>query len=523
MASTRIVEGNVEADTAFTFLVTRSGDTTGASSFEWHIDSQDSDLTEADFGGSFPSGSVTFSAGQYQKYVTVLTGGDGLAEANENFSVVIDGAVGATILGDDSVGYASIVATLVDDDVAVSVEAVSPPLLEGASGTETAFRFGFNAEGPANATRVVVFWHVEGTGLRPTIGDDFVGGSLPSGSTDFNLRNGTGFGFVDVMVAGDNVYGPDEGFKIVIDDVRAYAGESALGASAVVGSAEALVLDDDLQIGLAQDNFRVVEGAQGVNTELRFYVDVLGSSNQSPNLGDVRVNYALTGAVNVDDFTTPLTGNDVALTYDAEEDRYFIGMTVKGDDVVEDHERFTLRLSSSFDNVDVAAQAATVAGEIRGDDFGIKLATVSDEQLEDSARFTFEVLRMGPTDLSMDVQVQVGAPLSGSGDVASADDFLNLDSLGLTLVDGVLTGSLHFEAGQGTQRFTLEADHDFREEADERFAVMVGVTHVDDVQLTTNFAQVDVIDCMLLNDFGDVLMPSTAPEFDPVVHPVAMV
>jgi hypothetical protein len=107
--------------------------------------------------------------------------------------------------------------------------------------------------------------------------------------------------------------------------------------------------------------------------------------------------------------------------------------------------------------------------------------------------------------------------------VASADDFLNLDSLGLTLVDGVLTGSLHFEAGQGTQRFTLEADHDFREEADERFAVMVGVTHVDDVQLTTNFAQVDVIDCMLLNDFGDVLMPSTAPEFDPVVHPVAMV
>jgi hypothetical protein len=474
MANTRIAEGNPEADTAFTFLVTRSGDTTGVSSFEWHIESADSALTEEDFGGLFPSGSVTFSAGQSQKYVTVLTGGDALVESNENFRVVIDNALGADILGDTSVE-----ATIVDDDVAVSVQAVSEPLVESATGAENAFRFAFNAEGPANATLVRVFWHVEGSSLHPTIGDDFVGGGLPSGSTEFTLRNGMGYGLADILVAGDNVYGPDESFKIVIDDVQAFAGNAPLGASAVVSSAEALILDDDLQIGLNQDqSFSVVEGAVGVDTELRFYVDVLGSSNWSPSIADVRVNYSLTGDVDAGDFTTPLSQTDMALAYDSDEGRYYVGMTVKGDIALEDHERFSLRLSSSQDNVDVAAEAATMAGQIRGDDFGIRLATVSTNQWEDSARFTIEVLRMGPTDLSMDVQVQVGAPTSGSGDVASEDDFIHLDSLGLTLVDDVLTGDLHFDAGQGTARFTLEAAHDFHSGRSDRCRRYFGCAYV---------------------------------------------
>jgi len=224
--------------------------------------------------------------------------------------------------------------------------------------------------------------------------------------------------------------------------------------------------------------------------------------------------------VDQDDFVTDLAAQDVSLSYDADVDRYYLGVTVRGDVQLEDHERFSLRLSSSDDNVDVAASGATVAGEIRGDDYGIQLATVSTQLFEDSGRFTFEVLRLGPTDQSMDVALQVGAPDSGTGAVASADDFANLDELGLSLVDGVLTGRLSFDEGQGTARFTLETAGDFRDEGNERFTVMASVEQVNDQPVTPTALEVSSIDCLIYDESSDMLAASNDPVLDPVIDPL---
>ncbi|QLA20092.1 beta strand repeat-containing protein [Desulfolutivibrio sulfoxidireducens] len=91
-------EGNAGSK-AFTFTVTRQGNTTGASSVNWAVTgSGTNQATAADFtGGALPSGSVSFAAGETQKTVTVNVAGDTTPELAEGFTVTLSGVSGATL------------------------------------------------------------------------------------------------------------------------------------------------------------------------------------------------------------------------------------------------------------------------------------------------------------------------------------------------------------------------------------------------------------------------------------------
>lgn len=526
MSNTRILEGNDEASgTAFTFVVTRSGDTTGRATVQWHVESASDTLTEVDFGGLFPNGTVVFENGETSKTVTVLTGGDVEVEGNEDFRIVLSNATNADVRGPNAVQ-----ATLVDDDVAVSVRAVDTEVVEGAEGSDVVVRFAADARGPNTATSAVVRWHVEGVGdpdsdanpTNPTIRDDFALGNLPQGETTVNLRQGQGYAFIEVVIAGDNVFGLNEQFKIVIDDVEAFAGSTLIGASATVKEATATVLDDDLLIGLVQSTPAVTEGDDGNLTSVKFYVEVLGSSSDSPALDQVRFDYHVSGMVDSADFDGALSATGVALQSDS--NGQYLELFVKGDTDLEDHEQFKLVIDRAYavdqwaneiGNVEVSDEQSFVAGSIRGDDYGIELATVSTAQNEDSARFNFELIRLGPIDVAMDVEVQLGAPRSGSGDVVSSDDFINVDNF--DWVGDVLTTTVHFNAGEGAKRFEIETAHDFRNENDERFTVMASVDAVGGSAVTPTADEVSFIDCLIYDETSDMLAASNDPVLDPVV------
>ena len=91
-------EGN-SGSTAYTFTVTRTGDTSGVASATWSVTgSGASPATAADFvGGVLPSGVVNFSAGQTTALVTVNVAGDRTHEGQDSFSVILSGASGATL------------------------------------------------------------------------------------------------------------------------------------------------------------------------------------------------------------------------------------------------------------------------------------------------------------------------------------------------------------------------------------------------------------------------------------------
>lgn len=93
--------------TPFTFTVTRTGDDMVAASVDFAVSG---DADAADFGGTLPSGTVQFAAGETEKTITLDVSGDDEGEGDEGFDVTLSGAIGA------SVGTASASGIIRNDD-----------------------------------------------------------------------------------------------------------------------------------------------------------------------------------------------------------------------------------------------------------------------------------------------------------------------------------------------------------------------------------------------------------------------
>src|SRR3954447_13093689 len=114
------LEGN-SGTMPFTFTVTRSGSTAGTSSASYAVSGGTANA--ADFGGTLPSGTVSFAAGETSKTITLKVSGDTTVEPDESFNVVLSSPAGATI----GTGTAS--STILNDDVAA-------PALYGTEGND---------------------------------------------------------------------------------------------------------------------------------------------------------------------------------------------------------------------------------------------------------------------------------------------------------------------------------------------------------------------------------------------------
>ena len=110
-------EGN-SGTKPFTFTVTRSGNTTGTNTVNWTVAGTGSNPANAtDFGGTLPSGTLTFAANEPSKVITVNVNGDITQESNETFTVTLSNASNganittatatATIQNDDFIGNSS--------------------------------------------------------------------------------------------------------------------------------------------------------------------------------------------------------------------------------------------------------------------------------------------------------------------------------------------------------------------------------------------------------------------------------
>ena len=90
-------EGN-SGTTPFTFLVTRTGYTGAAQSLSYAVAGSGTNPADAtDFGGTLPSGTVTFAAGATTAAIVVPVSGDTTFEPNETFSVTLSGSPNITV------------------------------------------------------------------------------------------------------------------------------------------------------------------------------------------------------------------------------------------------------------------------------------------------------------------------------------------------------------------------------------------------------------------------------------------
>ena len=92
-------EGN-SGFSSFTFTVTRSGILTGTSTVNYALsgDGLRPAQTNDFFKNVFPSGVLTFNAGESSKVISILVRGDTATETNEGFRITLSGAsLGTTI------------------------------------------------------------------------------------------------------------------------------------------------------------------------------------------------------------------------------------------------------------------------------------------------------------------------------------------------------------------------------------------------------------------------------------------
>lgn len=104
-------EGTGTAATPFTFTVTRTGSSTGTASVNWTVTGTGTAASANDFAsGVFPSGTISFAAGETSKTITVNVAADSAKEKNEKFRVTLSGQTNATL------GTATADGTIVNDD-----------------------------------------------------------------------------------------------------------------------------------------------------------------------------------------------------------------------------------------------------------------------------------------------------------------------------------------------------------------------------------------------------------------------
>ncbi|APZ90438.1 Calx-beta domain-containing protein [Fuerstiella marisgermanici] len=103
--------------TDYTFEVTRDGLTNGTTTVDYAVTGSGANPADAaDFGGTFPSGTVSFGVGETSKTITISVTGDATVEANEDFTVTLSNQADA---GADTVDInnAAESATIENDDV----------------------------------------------------------------------------------------------------------------------------------------------------------------------------------------------------------------------------------------------------------------------------------------------------------------------------------------------------------------------------------------------------------------------
>jgi len=169
--------------TAFTFTVSRIGDTVGTATVNYAVTGSGTNPTVgADFGGTLPSGTFSIPDGQASATLTINVTGDTLVENTEEFTVTLTNPPLAYVIGTDTA-----IGTITDDDTAtLSIAKVNDGAETNPTATAGVFRVSQSA---AASTDTVVSYSVSGSATSPS---DFaaLSGSvtIPAGSTSADVN-----------------------------------------------------------------------------------------------------------------------------------------------------------------------------------------------------------------------------------------------------------------------------------------------------------------------------------------------
>lgn len=452
---TRVAEGNA-GTTDIVFNLVRTGDLSHASSATWTVTGSGVPADGADFvGGVFPTGVVTFAAGQTAASITVQVQGDTAIETSEAFQILLSNPTGGELVGNALTGV------IENDDATSTVLQLEAGILflgEGDVGstpaTFTVLRTG-DLSGSSSAN-----WTLVAQGAGAVSPSDFVGGVLPSGVVSF--APGQASATATFYVQGDTLVESDEVFDLLLSN--------PVGASLGAAARNGRILNDDVapsgaRVAISPGVLSQVEGNGGVNY---FVYAVTRSGDLS---GPTTLDYGVTGSganpANAADFENGvLPGNKV--WFGGGESVKQIWIPVRGDTTPEADEQFTVTLSNIMGG---SIGTATAQGTIVSDD-GAPAVTLIHLPTNDltltegtgqSTPFTWTLTRSGDLSgaSSVDWSAATGVVVGSGLTPIQTEDF----------VGGVTSGTATFAPGQNTATVTLLLAGDATPENTEAFTL----------------------------------------------------
>jgi hypothetical protein len=212
-------------NTAFTFTVTRLGTPNAVQEIDYEV-SGTADAT--DFGGTLPSGTLTFQTLETQKVITIYVSGDSIVEDNEGFTVTISQSATKGMGRFVNITTATATGTIQNDDESVVSFAYSlpPNLFEAVEegqleGDASSLTFTIVLSNPLDASLEIPFHTEDGTatGTPPTKGTG-QRHDYESLSGTLTIAAGETQGMIEIELVEDRYFEVDEWFQLILEELN---------------------------------------------------------------------------------------------------------------------------------------------------------------------------------------------------------------------------------------------------------------------------------------------------------------
>ncbi|MCJ8347575.1 hypothetical protein MJH12_18705, partial [bacterium] len=427
---------------AQTFTITRDKDTSQAQTVRWTVSG--AEVNAADFGGTLPTNTVTFNAGELTKTISIDASSDTSGEANEAYDVTITdpgSTTGVKISASDKVS-----GSIINDDSVLNISVTSNTYTEGDS--NSTFTFVVTRSGVTTGTASVK-WNLSSQSSGLLLNDFVAGqdsltsnGGFPSGT--INWIDGETSKSVTVQVVGDLVVEDADTFRITLS--------SAISSDIATSTQDIVISKEDSSLALVASSAVKAEGDSGT-TNYTFTINRTGDITSAGT-----VNYAVTGNSGLDasDFVGGVLPSGT-LTLAANQTSTTLTIAVAGDTLAEVSENFTVTLSNASPTISLAD--ATEVGTIQTDDIRFDVSGPTSNNLleKDSGQntdFQFTITRNG--NLTTSQTVNWGVAGTGANGVSNAEFVAT-------------SGNVTFAANETSKLVTISTIGDIIGETNEAF------------------------------------------------------
>jgi hypothetical protein len=321
ISDVNVLEGNSGVrDTTFAVTLSNPSSVTISVSYFTANGISNGAIAGVDYGAS--SGTLTYTAGQTVKYISVVIIGDDINEADETFTVNLFSPTNSVIQDNQALG------TIVNDDPAPTMSISDVQIQEGNSGSQNATFIVTISEGSSQLISVK-YSTINGTA---TAGTDFENTYATTPGV-INFPPGTTTREAKIIVYGDNIYESNETFTVVLSDVT----NAILVDTTGIGT----ITNDDAKPTIAINDVTSAEGDSG-NVQFNFTVSLNVASGYQATANFITQDVSATNEVDY----IPNAG---IVTFASGETQKSIPVVVKGDKLNEQNETFKVLLSNATD------------------------------------------------------------------------------------------------------------------------------------------------------------------------------